>query len=88
LDKRLKEFQDAKAVFDCVTETHRSQINRIFIKGQGAERKLGTYSPAYAKLKKKKGREASFVNFNFTGMLGIGLRYFIKEARSNVCQRC
>jgi hypothetical protein len=33
LDKRLKEFQDAKAVFDCVAETHRSQIKRIFIKG-------------------------------------------------------
>ena len=69
LDKRLKDFQDAKAVFDCVAETHRSQINRIFIKGQGAERKLGTYSKAYAKLKKEKGREASFVIFNLTDML-------------------
>ena len=69
LYKRLKEFQDAKAVFDCVAETHRSQINRIFIKGQGAERKLGTYSKAYAKLKEEKNREFRFVNFNLTDML-------------------
>jgi hypothetical protein len=33
LDKRLKEFQDAKAVFDCVAETHRSQIKQDIHKG-------------------------------------------------------
>jgi hypothetical protein len=69
LDKRLKEFDSAKVLFDCSAEAHRSQINRIFIEGQGAERKLGTYSKAYAARKRAKGRQDLFVNFNFTDFL-------------------
>ena len=69
LDKRLKQFESAKVLFDCSTEAHLSQIKRLFKRGEGADGKLGTYSPAYAKIKREKNREDKFVNFNFTGTL-------------------
>ena len=69
LDRRIKSFAQSKALADCVLETHRLQINRLFIQGEGADGKLGTYSKAYAARKRKAGREANFVNFNFTDFL-------------------
>ena len=69
LDRRLRSFNQSKAVFGCVAETHRQQINRLFLQGKGGAGKLGVYSKAYAERKKKKGREYKFVNFNCTGRL-------------------
>lgn len=48
------------------------QVTRIFEDGKNSQNsKLGSYSDSYIKVRKKKGRETSFVNLRFSGNLQL-----------------